>query len=66
MTSTSSPGSDNPGGDLTEHGADPAQREATGHDHRAPDEQERDDTTAGEVTPAGDLTDHGVDPSSRD
>ncbi len=57
--------SDRPGGDLTDHGADPSERENTGSD-AVPGEQRRDAATAGEVTPAGDLTDHGVDPSSRD
>jgi len=54
--------SDKPGGDLTDHGADPTDREqhdpgtTTGHAHDGPE---------GEQTPAGDLTDHGVDAAKR-
>lgn len=61
--------SDRPGGDLTDHGADPAEREndsARHGDEKTPDGGGHGGSTAGEVTPAGDLTDHGVDPSSRD
>ena len=58
---TSPTESDRPGGDLTDHGADPAERErdddgATGV---------RTSNTEGQDAPAGGLTDHGVDPADR-
>lgn len=49
--------SDKPGGDLTDHGADPADRER--------DDAGAADAPAGEEVPAGELTDHGVDPAVR-
>jgi hypothetical protein len=52
--------SDIPGGDLTDHGADPAER--------AQDDAGQtggQDGPAGADVPAGELTDHGVDPTGR-
>jgi hypothetical protein len=61
-TMTTSPAeSDRPGGDLTDHGADPVDRERDDDGATtaaAPD-------TDGQDVPAGDLTDHGVDPAGR-
>lgn len=58
--STQPTDSDEPGGDLTDHGADPAERGETGDAGSVHTE-----ATQGEEKPGGDLTDHGVDPSSR-
>jgi hypothetical protein len=59
---TTSPAeSDRPGGDLTDHGADPAERERDKDGAVAADASNIDEQDA----PAGDLTDHGVDPAAR-
>jgi hypothetical protein len=58
--STGTGDSDKPGGDLTDHGADPAERERDDAGQTG-----TTDTPAGEDVPAGELTDHGVDPAVR-
>ena len=63
MIMTNPTDSDKPGGDLTDHGADPADRAQDDAGNRASDSAAA--PTDGEEIPAGDLTDHGVDPASR-
>jgi hypothetical protein len=56
---TSPTESDRPGGDLTDHGADPEERQASGGGAGTADAPEPD-------APGGALTDHGADPVARE